>query len=277
MLLVRLDSRDSSASKFQLMNHPTTLGERLTARLRRAARFLSHTPLHPQWFSFNAKRRAFNEVRGLARGEVLDIGCGEGSLREALARHCYYTGLDSVATGQALYFASPDVYADAAWLPFRTGAFDTVALLDVLEHLPEPDRALGEIARTLAPGGRLLIHVPCMYPLHDEPYDYQRWTEHGLKLLLRRAGLQPLVIEPLGAPTETAALMLNIAVSASLMKMIRRFPPCLVFAVLLAPLVLASNIAGWLLGTASRGDSLMPVSYWLVAVPAVTARLNAAT
>lgn len=216
-------------------------------------------------------------MRRLASGGVLDIGCGEGALRPAVARHCHYIGLDTVNTGKALYSASPDVYGDAAWLPFGTGTFDAVVLLDVLEHLPEPDQSLGEIARILAPSGKLLIHVPCMYPLHDEPFDYQRWTEHGLELLLGRAGLRPSVIQPLGAPTETAALMLNIAVSASLMKLIRKFPPCVVFAALLAPLVLATNIAGWLLGTASRGDSLMPVSYWIVADPAAKASTNTAT
>jgi SAM-dependent methyltransferase len=63
--------------------------------------------------------------------------------------------------------------------------FDVVVCANVLEHLPEPQRAADGIRRALAPGGIALVTVPMMYPLHDEPGDYWRITEHGLRYLFR--------------------------------------------------------------------------------------------
>lgn len=61
--------------------------------------------------------------------------------------------------------------------------FDAIICLSVLEHLPEPTLAVDAMRRALKPGGAALIGVPFAYPLHDEPADYWRFTEHGLRLL----------------------------------------------------------------------------------------------
>ncbi len=59
-----------------------------------------------------------------------------------------------------------------------------------LEHLPEPGLALAEIARTLEPGGRLLIAAPHEWEVHQAPHDYFRYTRYGLQYLLERAGVR---------------------------------------------------------------------------------------
>ena len=64
-------------------------------------------------------------------------------------------------------------------------AFDVVLCANVLEHLPEPAKAVAGIRRALVPGGLSLVTVPMMYPLHDEPGDYWRFTVHGLRHLFR--------------------------------------------------------------------------------------------
>jgi SAM-dependent methyltransferase len=61
--------------------------------------------------------------------------------------------------------------------------FDAIICLSVLEHLPDPAAAVDAMHRALKPGGSVLIGVPFAYPLHDEPADYWRFTEHGLRLL----------------------------------------------------------------------------------------------
>ena len=61
--------------------------------------------------------------------------------------------------------------------------FDVVLCANVLEHVPEPARAVECLRRALVPGGLALVTVPMMYPLHDEPGDYWRITEHGLRHL----------------------------------------------------------------------------------------------
>jgi len=52
------------------------------------------------------------------------------------------------------------VEGDAAELPFRDGSVDAVALLDVLEHVADPDAVLAEVHRVLQPGGVVVISVP---------------------------------------------------------------------------------------------------------------------
>lgn len=237
----------------------------LQARLRRLGLVLSLTPLHPQWFSFRAKRYAADSVVDSARGCLLDVGCADGMLRGRVNGRSSYVGLDYPITGRALYGAMPDVFADAAMLPFNSDVFDVVALLDVLEHLLEPRTSLCEIARVLKQGGRLFVNVPCFYPLHDEPHDYQRPTMHGLCYWLQQAGFRVEHIRSQGAPAETIALLTNIILARTIVRAARFFPPILV---LLAPLLFIFalvNLVGWGWGLLDRKDSFMPFAYWAIA------------
>jgi SAM-dependent methyltransferase len=77
------------------------------------------------------------------------------------------------------------VRGDAHALPFRDAAFDVVLCTEVLEHLPEPQRAIHDIFRVLKPGGQLLLTTRFLFPIHDAPHDYFRFTKYGLAHLLR--------------------------------------------------------------------------------------------
>jgi len=240
-------------------------GNSLYESLRRAALIVSSTPLHPQWFSFKAKARAAASVADGASGDLLDIGCADGGLRRHLAGRCRYVGLDSTATGSKLYGARPEVFGDAAQLPFRANSFDAVVLLDVLEHLAEPRTSLQEICRVLRPGGLLYINVPCIYPLHDEPFDFQRPTVYGLRHWLQAAGLEVATIEPRGTPAETAALLLNIVLVRFVTRATRAFVPAALLILLAAPMIPIVNLVGCLVGRLERSDRFMPFAYWAVA------------
>src|SRR5207237_9679396 len=63
--------------------------------------------------------------------------------------------------------------------------FDVVLCTCVLEHVYDVGRAVENIRCALKPGGTALLLVPCVYPLHDEPHDYWRFTEHSLRILLK--------------------------------------------------------------------------------------------
>jgi SAM-dependent methyltransferase len=91
-----------------------------------------------------------------------------------------------------------DVRADLTALPFREGVFDAAINVVTLEHLPEPGRALAEIARALAPGGRLLIAAPHEWEVHQAPHDYFRFTRYGLVYLLEKAGLETVELRAVG-------------------------------------------------------------------------------
>lgn len=99
--------------------------------------------------------RRMTNVAGIA----LDIGADEVRKTTAALRE-----LDRlpVAEGGTVRNAGPwgVVRASGYTLPFKDSAFDCVIISEVLEHLPEDDRALGELSRVLRPGGTLAVSVP---------------------------------------------------------------------------------------------------------------------
>lgn len=99
---------------------------------------------------------------------VLDVGTGEGQLARRLARPAgaapsVVIGVDPFAAqlDNAVRQGGGPVYARASGeaLPFRDRSFDAVVCCLVIEHADDPEAVLGEMARVLAPGGRLLLLV----------------------------------------------------------------------------------------------------------------------
>ena len=107
-------------------------------------------------------RSVFRYVRGQT---ILDVGCGEGITLEKLLRVFpgkQISGIDAesenieICRQQGLPIVPGDVYQ----LPIADASVDCVLFLEVIEHLPEPERALAEIRRVLRPGGRVIIIFP---------------------------------------------------------------------------------------------------------------------
>lgn len=177
---------------------------------RNWARVGAHTPLHPQWLL--GKRQLPLGISNVS-GRVLDIGAADRWIESHLPEGVQYVALDYPATGRDLYSARPDVFADGARLPFGNECLDAVICLEVLEHVPDPESVLMEIARSLKHGGRAWISMPFLYPLHDAPFDFQRFTEHGLRRSIMRAGLQITRIHKSGHAVRTAGLLTSLAVA----------------------------------------------------------------
>lgn len=78
------------------------------------------------------------------------------------------------------------VVSDAQSLGIADARFDVVLCTEVLEHIPEPQKAIDEMFRVLKPGGTLLLTTRFLFPIHDAPHDYFRYTKYGLRHLLRR-------------------------------------------------------------------------------------------
>ncbi len=87
---------------------------------------------------------------------VLDIGCGDGS-RAAHVRRQLYVGIDPLIL-QAPY-AFPFFRGLAEFLPFADGSFVRASAVEVLDHVLDPQRALREMVRVLAPAGALFLFV----------------------------------------------------------------------------------------------------------------------
>lgn len=167
------------------------------------------TPLNPYWLDWTTLRQSVLDLSEKASGVLLDVGVSEGPYRSVFEPVVErYVGLEyppSILDKQPDLWKildrakkSVDVFGDGNRLPFGDASFDTVLCTEVLEHLPDPGAVLGEIARVLKPGGRLLATVPFSQPLHELPGDYYRFTPSGLEYLLGRAGLEVESITPRG-------------------------------------------------------------------------------
>lgn len=220
----------------------------MAALLRRWLQPLRKTPLHPQWFAFRDEEKVRRWVHAMARGRVLDIGCAGGWAKTVLSPGCKCTGLDYPDSANSLYCTRPDVFADGAQCPFVDDTFDTVLSLEVLGHVSQPAAVLAEIERILKPGGTLLLTMPFLYPLHDAPHDYQRYTESGLQLALAQSGLEVVELRPRNKGFQVAGLLLCISCADAVIGALRTRRWRLLFAPLLICAIPLVNVAAWLFG-----------------------------
>lgn len=91
---------------------------------------------------------------------------------------------------------SRSAIAPADHIPLEADTIDAILCTQVLEHVAEPSSVVGEFRRLLRPGGRLWMVAPLVWFLHEQPYDYYRYTSYGLRHLLERAGFIDIEITP---------------------------------------------------------------------------------
>ncbi len=84
-------------------------------------------------------------------------------------------------------YASPNtrVVSDGHFLPFRDGTFDAVWIQAVLEHVLDPPAVVAEIHRVLKPNGLAYADTPFMQQVHEQAYDFTRFTLSGHRWLFR--------------------------------------------------------------------------------------------
>lgn len=158
-----------------------------------------HLHLDPLW-------RELQRALGELSGRVIDVGCGHKPYRALVGPGVTeYVGVDR-EDGDA----DADVRALAHALPFSDGTFDAAISLQVMEHLRDPPACVREMVRVLRPGGRVVITAPGVWPLHESPHDYWRFTRFGIEALLRDAGLVDLRVVPLGGLWSSLGQMANL-------------------------------------------------------------------
>lgn len=114
---------------------------------------------------------------------VLDLGCGNRPYQWMIPQ-VRWIGLNPVIEG-----AEPDLIGDALALPFKDASLDGVLATQVLEHVRRPWVALQEISRCLKPGGWCIATVPMAWRLHEEPWDFWRFTRYGFAGMAQDANL----------------------------------------------------------------------------------------
>jgi len=139
---------------------------------------------------------------------MLDLGCGYKPYEPLFAsRVTKHLGFD---LPQSLDFrgSKAQVTGSAAALPFADGSFDSVLCTQMLDDFPEPSVVLNEITRVLAPDGVLLLTVNQLYPVHDPPYDFYRFTRYGLEHQVTKAGLTVVEFRATGGQWMTIGILI---------------------------------------------------------------------
>ena len=149
-------------------------------------------------------------------GILLDVGCGSQPYRSLLtsspSKVDRYLGLD--LQGQSYGGVPATERTDLTWdgitIPLANDSIDTAIATEVLEHCPEPAVTLSEIYRVLRPGGTFFFTVPFLWPLHDSPCDFWRYTPYSLESLLKNAGFRSIQLTSLGGWDASLGQMLSL-------------------------------------------------------------------
>lgn len=129
------------------------------------------------------------------QGKCIDIGCGDMPFRSLIeTRVNQYDSIDIERRASNVRYLG-DIQ-DMNMID--NDSYDSALCLDVLEHVPNPFKAISEIHRILKKGAKLVCSVPHLSRLHEEPHDYYRFTKYGLRYSFENAGFHVLSIEPCG-------------------------------------------------------------------------------
>ena len=216
----------------------------LAGRLRqRKLRLWKQDYLHYKYLWPNlewAARTALEHV-GSDHPTVLDIGCGHKPY------HDLFPGAQHWGMDHGTVDTSPDLVGDALRLPIRDQSVDIVFATQVIEHLTNPHDMVRECKRVLRPRGCLIVSGPFYWPLHEEPYDFFRFTKYGFAQLMKDAGFSEWQIREDGG--DWAQMMLSV---------------CLRLNKWVFPLRCAVNLTGAFLESVNKSTRL-PANYTVLA------------
>jgi SAM-dependent methyltransferase len=132
----------------------------------------------------NIRRWQYRQVEQFAKGQnnkrILELGSGplvHGRYYYS-TKHLFDDDNDFTQSDIVKRFGHKII--DVTTMKFNN-EFDIVLCLNVLEHVYDYQKAIDNIYTALKKGGVAVVAVPTFYPLHDEPADYWRFTEHALR------------------------------------------------------------------------------------------------
>jgi dolichyl-phosphate beta-glucosyltransferase len=156
------------------------------------------------WWFISRNKFVMHLIESMDRSlpNILDAGSGTGVNLSSFSKFGNAFGID--ISPQAIQFCRKRnlktlVRGSLEQIGFKGNTFDLITCLDVLEHIVDPPRILGELKRTLKDDGKMIISVPAfrfLWSRHDEALSHlRRYTKEDLRLELQDAGFR---IEKMG-------------------------------------------------------------------------------
>jgi SAM-dependent methyltransferase len=88
-------------------------------------------------------------------------------------------------------FYHPDILIDVCCMPqINDNSIDLINAIELFEHVLDIEKALLECYRVIKPDGKFILSVPFLYPIHADPFDFQRWTLTTWNNELQKIGFQ---------------------------------------------------------------------------------------
>ncbi len=141
-------------------------------------------------------------------GDVLDYGAGNSPWQDSLNYKTYKRAdiLQNQKKNIDIIIPFNGI------LPVPDESYDSILLMDVLEHIPNTDLALSEIFRMLRKDGSLFISLPFIYREHETPFDFFRFTSFGVSFVLEVKGFKLIDSKKIGNHLLTCYSMWNEAI-----------------------------------------------------------------
>ena len=143
---------------------------------------------------------------------VLDAGAGDCRYARFFADKRYESCDFAQVKGKT--YGTLTHICDIRSIPVEDGRYDAVLCSQVLAHIPDSVTTVRELARVLRPGGTLWLTAPLFFQENEPPYDFYRFTQHGLRHLAGEARLEEVRIEWLEGYAGTVSYQLGMAVRA---------------------------------------------------------------
>jgi ubiquinone/menaquinone biosynthesis C-methylase UbiE len=148
-------------------------------------------------------------LKNLPEGStILDAGAGEGKYKAFCSHLNYFSQdiaeYDGLGDGKGIHtkkrdYSKLDFISDITEMPIEDNHFDSVMCVEVIEHVPDPLKAIKEIHRVLKVGGTLVLTAPFNSLTHYAPFHYSTgFSRYFYEFNLPKLGFELIEIQPNG-------------------------------------------------------------------------------